>query len=162
MEWILFGLLVWFFYNRSKNKKWKRFEKEAAKQAGNQLKYERFMENLPALKGDGLFSQEIRGEQAYKDNIDIFGEYLERYHPDGEFMVMVELEPTNKYDPNAVRVEAGYATLGYIPREEAEEFGIELAALGGRATCSASLYWSPDDGRSSITLDVMRPLELES
>lgn len=162
MEWIVFGLLVWFFYNRSKNKKWKRFEKEASRQAGKQLKYERFMENLPALKGDGSFSQEIRGEQAYKEHIDLFGEYLERYHPDGEFMVMVELEPNNRFDPNAVRIEAGKATIGYIPREEAEQFGKELEALGGRATCTATLYWSPGDGRSSITLDVVRPLELDN
>lgn len=161
MEWILFGLLVWYFYNRSKKKKWKRFEKQAQKQAGRQLKYERFMEGLPALRGDGSFSQEIRGEQAFKKHIDIFGEYLERYHPGEDFMVMVELEPNNKYDKNAVRVEAGYATIGYIPREEAEEFGKELSALGGRASCSASLYWSPGDGRSSVTLDVVRPLELE-
>ena len=76
-------------------------------------------------------------------------------------MVMVELEPNNKYDPNAVRVDAGQATIGYIPREDAEEFGKELATLGGTATCSAKLYWSPGDGRSSITLDVLRPLELE-
>ena len=161
MEWILFGLLVWFFYNRSKKKKWKRFEKEASKQAGQQLKYERFMNNLPALRGDGSFSQEIKGEQAYKDNIDLFGEYLERYHQGEDFMVMVELEPSNKHDPNAVRVDEGQATIGYIPKEDAEEFGKELAALGGRASCSASLYWSPGDGRSSITLDVVRPLELE-
>ncbi len=161
MEWVVFGLLVWFFYNRSKKKKWKRFEKEASKQAGQQLKYERFMNNLPALRGDGSFSQEIKGEQAYKDNIDLFGEYLERYHPGEDFMVMVELEPSNKHDPNAVRVDAGQATIGYIPKEDAEEFGKELAALGGRASCSASLYWSPVDGRSSITLDVVRPLELE-
>lgn len=161
MEWILFGLLVWFFYSRSKNKKWKRFEKLAGQRAGEQLQYKRFMENLPALRGDGSFSQELRGEQAYKENIDLFGEYLKRYHPNEQsFTVMVELEPDNAYDENAVRVDAGQATIGYIPREEAEQFGKELALLGGKATCAATLYWSPNDGQSSISLDVLRPLEL--
>lgn len=162
MEWILFGLLFLWFFARQSKKKWKRFEKEAVSQSGKQLDYERFMKDLPALKGDGNFSQEVKGEQAYKENIDMYGEYLERYHPDEEdFMVMVELEPNNKFDKNAVRVDAGQATIGYIPKEEAEQFGRELAAFGGKASCTANLYWSPDDGRSSITLDVVRPLRLE-
>lgn len=160
MEWVVFGLLFWFFYSRSKKKRAeKEFNKALRGQSKEQKRYDDYLASLPALKGDGSFSQEIRGEQAYKETIDLFGQFLEDYHPgEDEILVMVELEPNNKYDSNAVRVEAGQATIGYIPREEAKQFGSELLDFGGRATCTAKLYWSPDDGRSSVRLDVVRPL----
>jgi hypothetical protein len=163
VEWILFGLLVWFFYSRSKKKQTNReFKKALRGQSRLQNNYDDYLASLPSLKGDGSFSQEIKGEQAYKEAIDLFGQFLVDYHPgEDEILVMVELEPDNKYDQNAVRVEAGQTTVGYIPREEAEQFGKELAEFGGRATCNATLFWSPNDGRSSISLDVLRPLKLE-
>jgi hypothetical protein len=164
VEWIVFGLLFWFFYNRSKKKRAKKeFEKALRGQSKLQNKYDRYLGSLPALKGDGSFSQQIRGEQAYREAIDLFGQFLLDYHPgEDEILVMVEVEPNNRYDSNAVRVEAGQTTVGYIPREQALEFGNELMEFGGRATCTARLYWSPEDGRSSITLDVVRPLEIEA
>lgn len=160
MEWIAFALLVWFFYSRSKKKREKKnFERARKSLAKEQQNYEDFMNSLPELLGDGSFSQEVRGEQAYKETIDMYGQYLEDYHPgEDEFYVMVELEPNNRYDKNAVRVDAGQATIGYIPREEAEGFGAELGIYGGRAKCTAKLYWSPDDGLSSVRLDIVRPL----
>ena len=163
MEWILFGLLVWFFYSRSKKKQTNReFKKALRGQSRLQNNYDDYLASLPSLKGDGSFSQEIKGEQAYKEAIDLFGQFLVDYHPgEDEILVMVEVEPDNKFDKNAVRVEAGQATVGYIPREQALEFGNELLEFGGRATCTARLYWSPDDGKSSITLDVIRPLAVE-
>ena len=163
MEWIVFGLLFWFFYSRSKKKRAKKeFEKAVKGQSKTQQRYDNYLASLPALKGDGSFSQEIRGEQAYAEAIDLFGQFLVDYHPgEDEILVMVEVEPNNKFDKNAVRVEAGQATVGYIPREEALEFGNELLEFGGRATCTARLYWSPDDGKSSITLDVVRPLDID-
>ena len=162
MEWILFGLLVWFFYRRSQKKKGKKaFDAAKKKYAKQQQAYEDFMNSLPYLKGDESFSQQVRGEQAYQETINMYGQFLEDHHPGkDEILVMVELEPSNPFDKNAVRVDAGQATIGYIPREEAEEFGNELRALGGRASCSARLYWSPNDERSSITLDVLRPLQI--
>jgi hypothetical protein len=163
VEWILFGLLVWFFYSRSKKKQTNReFKKALRGQSRLQNNYDDYLASLPSLKGDGSFSQEIKGEQAYKEAIDLFGQFLVDYHPgEDEILVMVEVEPDNKFDKNAVRVEAGQATVGYIPREQALEFGNELLEFGGRATCTARLYWSPDDGKSSITLDVIRPLAVE-
>ena len=163
MEWILFGLLFLFFYSRSKKKQAKKELTKAIKgQSRLQNNYDNYLASLPSLKGDGSFSQEIRGEQAYAEAIDLFGQFLEDYHNgEDEILVMVEVEPDNKFDKNAVRVEAGQTTVGYIPREQALEFGNELLEFGGRATCTARLYWSPDDGKSSITLDVIRPLAVE-
>jgi hypothetical protein len=161
MEWILFGLLFYFFYRRSQKKKWKKFQ-EVTINSKDQQNYEKFMLGLPALKGNGTFSQEIRGEYAYAETINLFGEYLKQLH-DGanQIMVMVELEPNNPHDKNAVRVDAGGATVGHLPREDAAQFGKELAKLGGKASCRAQLYWSPNDGKSSITLDVVRPLSAD-
>ncbi len=163
MEWIVFGLLFWFFYSRSKKKQAKKELAKAIKgQSRLQNNYDNYLASLPSLKGDGNFSQEIRGEQAYAEAIDLFGQFLEDYHNGkDEILVMVEVEPDNKFDKNAVRVEAGQTTVGYVPREQALEFGNELLEFGGRATCTARLYWSPDDGKSSITLDVIRPLAVE-
>lgn len=162
MEWILFGLLIWYvLYRRKKKQAKSNWDRAVKKYAGQQKRYEEFMNSLPQLLGDGSFSQEVRGEQAYKDTIDMYGQFLQDHHPgEDEILVMVELEPENRYDPNAVRVDAGQATIGYIPIEEAEQFGKELKELGGRAACTARLYWSPDDGKSSITLDVVRPLRV--
>jgi hypothetical protein len=163
VEWILFGLLFLFFYSRSKKKQAKKELAQAIKgQSRLQNNYDNYLASLPSLKGDGSFSQEIRGEQAYAESIDLFGQFLEDYHNgEDEILVMVEVEPDNKFDKNAVRVEAGQTTVGYVPREQALEFGSELLEFGGRATCTARLYWSPDDGKSSITLDVVRPLAVE-
>ena len=161
MEWVVFGLLFWFFYSRSKKKRAKKeFEKAVRGHSKIQQRYDNYLASLPSLAGDGSFSQEIRGEQAYAEAIDLFGQFIQDYHPgEDEILVLVEVEPNNKYDSNAVRVEAGQTTVGYIPREQALEFGNELLEFGGRATCTARLYWSPEDGKSSITLDVVRPLE---
>ena len=161
MEWIIFGLLFWFFFLRSKNKQKKKLRRHLDLNSGEQKQYDAFLKSLPALSGDGSFGQEIRGEQAYKEDIDLLGQYIQQFHP-GEDVVllMVAVEPENKPDKHAVRIEAGKATLGYIPREQALEFSKELNELGGKATCDARFYWSPNDGRSSITLDVVRPLRI--
>ena len=118
------------------------------------------MLSLPSLKGDETFSQEIVGEQAYADDLYSFGTWLEQNHPGEDVIwVIVENEPDNIHDPNAVRVEAGKTTVGYIPRQQAEQFAIELATLGGKARCAARFYFDKYGDRSSITLDLVRPLE---
>ena len=164
MEIIVFLLLVWFFARifRKKTKqpfdKWQAFEKEAAKQEKAQQKYDNYMMSLPELRGDGSYSQPLRGEAAYKESLDLFGQWIERYHPgEDEINVIVEAI-TTKEGARQVRVEAGQAVVGFIPREVASDFHHELTALGGVARCGAKFHWSPGDGRSKIALDVVRPL----
>lgn len=138
--------------------KWEAFEVEAKRQEKQQARYDRYMMGLPELAGDESFSQKIRGERAYKESIDLFGEWMERYHP-GEDRINVIVEAiTTKDNQLQVRIEAGMAVLGFIPREEVADFHRELTALGKVARATARFYWSPDDGKSSITLDVVRPL----
>lgn len=155
------GVLIWFWLKRRKKKdKWDGFEAAKRRLAPQQAAYEKMLFGLPELTGDGSFSQEVVGEQAYKEALDLFGEFIQRYHPgQDEIWVLVELEPTNKFDKNAVRVEAGQTTVGYIPRTEAVAFGRELRELGGKARCNARFHWSPADGKSSLSLDVIRPLQ---
>lgn len=164
MEFIIFLLVIWFFSRifRKRTKgpadKWEAFEREAEKQKKLQQRYDNYMMSLPELQGDGSYSQKLRGELAYKDTLDQFGEWIERYHPgEDEINVIVEAI-TTKDGALQVRVEAGNAVIGFIPREEAAEFHKELTAIGKAARVGAKFYWSPHDGKSSVSLDVVRPL----
>ena len=167
MEFLFFAALFLFFWARANKKKrlkaadkWAGFEESKRKLAPEQAKYDRMLFGLPELVGDLSFSQDVGGEQAYKETLDLYGEYIEKYHPgEEEIWVLVELEPTNEYDENAVRVEAGQATVGYIPKAEAEQFGRELRSLGGKARANARFYWGQEGGRSSLTIDAVRPLK---
>ncbi len=139
MEIIIFLLFVWFlsriFRKRTRKvaDKWEAFEVAAAKQQKQQQKYDEYMMSLPELVGDESYSRE--------DKINVIVEAI-----------------TTKQGEKQVRVEAGQAVIGFIPREEVAQFHAELAQFGGIARASARFYWSPDDGKSSITLDVVRPL----
>jgi hypothetical protein len=70
-------------------------------------------------------------------------------------------EPTNPYDPDAVRVEADGRQLGYLPKEDAPRFHAaidKLAVQGCLATCRARLTGGWDRGhgdRGSIGLQLL-------
>jgi hypothetical protein len=114
---------------------------------------------LPASKSDGSHSQQVRGERAYAKMLDNFGGWLKGKHPGGDkISVILETEPDNIHDPNVVRLETGQATVGCIPREEALGFGKELEQFNSRARCSSRFYWDEFGNKSSLTLDVIRPL----
>jgi hypothetical protein len=77
----------------------------------------------------------------------------------------LELEPENPYDSNAVRVDIGGQTVGYLPRGETSNY-LELLktieSTGGRATCRARFRggWdrgAHDQGSIGVTLDISRP-----
>ena len=167
MEIIVFLLLIWLFARifRKKSKgpvdKWEAFEVASRKNEKLQRRYDKYMMSLPELAGDGTYSQRIRGELAYRETLDNFGEWMERYHPgEDEINVIVERIASRDGKEHAVRLEAGNAVIGFIPREIAGEFGNELKSLGGVARASAKFKWSPSDGQSTISLDVVRPLRV--
>jgi hypothetical protein len=164
LEYVIFALLLWFFIARSQKKKLKKAGKTLTRSiAQEQARYDKYMNSLPTLKGDDSYSQEVRGEFAYKEMLDNFGGWLKDKHPGkDEIWVIVETEPNNIHDPNAVRIETGQETVGYIPREEALEFAKELKQFGGRARCSARFYWDEFGNKSSLTLDVVRPLRQDN
>jgi len=160
VEFLIFIAFFIFFWWRSQKKKERKaqlnFTKELKKE---QSQYDKHLLSLPSLQGDKTFSQEVVGEQAYAEDLYNFGSWLELNHPGEDVVwVIVENEPENIHDPNAVRVEAGKTTVGYIPRQQAKQFSAELAGLGGKARCAARFYFDKYGDRSSITLDVIRPL----
>jgi hypothetical protein len=156
---IFIGLVAFFWYRSNKKQQRKAATKFSSDIAKEQKRYDDYMESLPSLVGDESFSQEVRGEQAYKEMLDNFGYWLEENHPgENVIWVILELEPENIHDPSAIRIETGQTTVGYIPREEAQAFRKELLAIGGKARCSAKFYFDPNGNRSSLTLDVVRPL----
>lgn len=165
MEIIVFLLLIWLFARifRKKSKgpvdKWEAFEQAAKKSEKLQKRYDDYMMSLPELAGDGSYSQRIRGELAYRETLNNFGEWMDRYHPGkDEINVIVERIESKDGKEHSVRIEAGNAVIGFIPREIAGEFGNELRVLGGVARASAKFKWSPHDGQSTVSLDVVRPL----
>ena len=165
MEIIVFLLLIWLFARifRKKSKgpvdKWEAFEQAAKKSEKLQKRYDDYMMSLPELAGDGSYSQRIRGELAYRETLNNFGEWMGRYHPGkDEINVIVERIESKDGKEHSVRIEAGNAVIGFIPREIAGEFGNELKVLGGVARSSAKFKWSPHDGQSTVSLDVVRPL----
>lgn len=161
MEFIIFGLLLWFFLSRRRKNRLNKADRTVAREiAKQQARYDKYLNGLPTLLGDETYSQEIRGEHAYKKDLDNFGGWLRDRHPGkNEIWVIVETEPHNIHDSNAVRIETGLATIGYIPKEQALEFGKELEQFGGSARCSARFYWDEFGNKSSLTLDVVRPLK---
>lgn len=168
MEIIVFLLLLWFFSRIFRGKKrkgpvdqWEAFEEAARKKEKLQERYDRYMMSLPELAGDGSYSQPLRGEYAYRETLENFGQWLDRYHPGkNEINAIVEVVKSKDGNQSSVRVEAGDAVIGFIPREIAGEFAKELEALGGVARAGAKFHWSREDGHHSISLDVVRPLRI--
>jgi hypothetical protein len=168
MEIVLFLLLFWFFSRILRGKKrkgpvdkWEAFEEVARKKEKLQQKYDKYMMSLPELAGDGSYSQPLRGEYAYRETLDSVVEWLDRYHPGkDEVNAIVEVVKSKDGAQSSVRVEAGDAVIGFIPRETAGEFAQELTALGGIARVGAKFDLSRTDGKHSISLDVVRPLRI--
>ena len=95
-----------------------------------------------------------------------------RKHQGGvDISVDVDLvrEPTNQYDPRAVRVEIGGQLVGYLSREHARDVALTLALNGDRqrATCKARIVggWKRQptptregsEGDFGVRLDVVMP-----
>lgn len=128
-------------------------------EAGELEAYSKSIDEALEIEGNGLFGQEIKGEQAYKANISTLHAYMKSVDPlEDEFVAILIPEPSNQHDPNAVMVLAGNLLLGYIPREQAEEIGGQVNDLGGIVKCVGRLYFDPKNHFSSITLDMELPL----
>lgn len=165
MEIFIILILIWLFARsfRKKSKgpvdKWTDFENAERKNAKLQKRYDNYMMSLPELAGDGSYSQDVEGELAYRETLDNFGEWIERYHPgENEINVILEVVPGKGNIRHTVRIEAGDAVIGFIARADAEKFADELLALGGTARASAQFRWSPNDGNSTLMIDAVRPL----
>ncbi len=114
---------------------------------------------------------ETVGESHYQENLGRLAVNLglTRGEIDGaECRVLLQREPGNPYDPNAVRVIDGWArTLGYLSRENALLYQacFDIAARNGYSagTCPARLYGGDDDRPSiGVWLDLKDPSTLLS
>lgn len=167
MEVIIALLVLWILLRRSRKKKlkgpvdqWDAFEEEAKKQSKEQERYDRYMMGLPELVGDETYSMEVSGTLAYKETLDNFLSWMERYHPGkSEINVILETVESDGDYGEEIRIEAGQAVIGFISYEDDDEIIDELDELGGKARASARLVRLPN-GENSLAIDVVRPLRL--
>ena len=116
--------------------------------------------------GDGEFDGDVRGESNYQVALEkIAGPRSDLAKRFSCHAVLIR-EPTNPFDPNAVRVEIQGMTVGYLPRDDAEEIGEFLLDEGGVAAvgrCNAIIVggWtrSSGDGSFGVKLDIDWPPE---
>jgi hypothetical protein len=110
------------------------------------------------VRTTGFPSREVVGESNYKREISkaVGGR-------DGEHQLraLLQREPTNKFDPNAIRVVINGATVGYVPRAETSDLQSLLQraeSQGLSIVVPARVYWSSQDGgMGSVSYDLEDP-----
>ena len=87
---------------------------------------------------DGSFPMEVVGESNYQQAlIAICGPHNRHGHYQ-EDLAVIELEPSNPHDANAVVVKMLGRVVGYLPREQAERVGSQMREEGlSIAACKA-------------------------
>lgn len=151
------------------------FGAKAASAARKVSKVARAVAPSPALSGpirlagSGDFDQQTVGEGYYQDQLDAFcGGKCEEGHEKSCRATLMP-EPGNPHDKNAVAVQIGGSTVGYLPRSDAVAFHRDmrrLGAAGQSATCRAVVTggWrrdrdgATDEGHYGVSLDVEWPL----
>lgn len=99
--------------------------------------YERFrpnndIENRSSYKIEQTF--DVAGAFAYKPQIDAICDWLALAPDDVKVTIVIEREPTNQYDPNAIRLLLGAnglpaTPIGYIPKEIAIRYAEQLPVV---------------------------------
>ena len=97
---------------------------------------------------------EVVGESFYTENFD---KIVSRV-PSGGFLAVLEAEPLNPHDPNAVAVKVGGLTVGYLDRKTAAGYQsavIRLTSEHGRPIALRAEIGRGHgaDGFYSVTLD---------
>ena len=118
-----------------------------------------------SLSGPGLFQVDIVGESHYQDALEFLCGGKSRDSADLIVLVSLICEENNPQDHNAVRVDVGKFTVGYLDRVNAQEFRqrlIEAGFAGSTALCRARIvggwYRSDEDqGYFGVKLDL--PIE---
>ena len=113
-------------------------KKAESEHAEEQAEYEQYILSLPALQGNGRFTQEVDTTYGEMFALDSYSTYLEVMHEPGQhFTVLLEYQPGE--DQGSVRVEGGQATLGHIPYDQEGYLCDFLDELGHEVTCNAQL-----------------------
>jgi hypothetical protein len=79
---------------------------------------------------DGSFPMEVVGESNYQDVLQEICGGFSRHGHDKAVEACLELEPTNPHDANAVRITIAGATVGYLPRAQAERVSSFMRSNG--------------------------------
>ena len=126
--------------------------------AEEQAEYEQYVLSLPALRGNGRFTQEVDTTYGEMFALDSYSQYLESMHERGQhFTVLLEYQPGE--DEGSIRVEGGEATLGHIPLDQEDYLCDFLEELGNEVTCNAQLTKLVHGGYD-LYLDIARPPKL--
>ena len=133
-------------------------KKAESELAEEQAEYEQYVLSLPALRGNGRFTQEVDTTYGEMFALDSYSQYLEIMHEPGQhFRVLLEYQPGE--DEGSIRVEGGEATLGHIPLDQEDHLCDFLEELGNEVTCSAQLTKLVHGGYD-LYLDIARPPKL--
>lgn len=133
-------------------------KKAESELAEEQAEYEQYVLSLPALRGNGRFTQEVDTTYGEMFALDSYSQYLEIMHEPGQhFTVLLEYQPGE--DEGSIRVEGGEATLGHIPLDQEDYLCDFLEELGNEVTCSAQLTKLVHGGYD-LYLDIARPPKL--
>lgn len=111
------------------------------------------------LRGRGWFSQQVAGESHYEKALQ---RLAGRGTGEREVIALLERDPRNRYDANAIKVLIDGNQVGFLPREDAAMYQHALALveqMGRAATCRARLWFSSEDDwfTASVSLDLHEP-----
>lgn len=110
------------------------------------------------------FSIEVVGESNYQKNIrdavfyDIMIEKEDMEYKDTKLDAALVLEDDNKFDPgNAVRIDIGGNIIGYLDRQDAENYRYSLAKIGAPQQtyyCNASAFGKRKTSREKMNFGI--------
>jgi hypothetical protein len=87
---------------------------------------------MKRIQGQGLFACPIVGESHYQKALELIcGGRTEDGEDDRPVVACLNYEPTNRYDPQAVRVDIGGFPVGYLSRDMAKAFRRAVQKAGG-------------------------------
>ena len=131
-------------------------KKAESELAEEQAEYEQYVLSLPAVRGNGRFTQEVDTTYGEMFALDSYSQYLDIMHEPGQhFTVLLEYQPGE--DEGSIRVEGGGATLGHIPLDQEDYLCDFLEELGNEVTCNAQLTKLVHGGYD-LYLDIARPV----
>jgi hypothetical protein len=96
--------------------------------------------------GKDMVHVDVVGEASYQQQIRKVRDAVAQHQgQDPWFVVRFIAEPTNKHDPNAVKVVAWGKTVGYLPKAAAKRAQPRLAKTGGQQIGIAQLMGGTSD-----------------
>lgn len=109
---------------------------------------------------DGSFPMKVVGESYFQDALTSICGRHSRYGHEVECVATIEREPSNPYDPNAVKVVIQGQKVGHLPCEQAARVGEQLSKAGlSAALCAARIRggWRTnqyDEGMFGVSLAI--------